>query len=69
MMQRFDDRFSWKFLEKFLGPLLAAILTGAGLYAKMESRITTVEVKELQLHDDVSDMKKDIKEILRRIPR
>lgn len=66
-MNRFDDKPGWYFFEKLVGPLLAAVLTGAGLWLKMETRITTVEIKQEGLHDDVVDMKRDIKEILRRV--
>ena len=38
-MNRFDDAWRWKIFEKFLGPLLAAILTAAVIWGSVKQQI------------------------------
>jgi hypothetical protein len=80
-MNRFDDKLNWRLWEKVIGPLLAALLTGAVIWGSIREKITNLEkidganriakleVGQADIKEDVRDIKVDVKELLRRIPR
>lgn len=45
-MNRFDDKLSWRFVEKIIAPVLAALLAVAGASARYENRVTKIETRQ-----------------------
>jgi len=80
-LQRFDDRWSWRLLEKVVVPLCVAVLTAAVIWGSMKEKITNLEkinaserlmrleTQYTDMASNVSDIRIDVKELLKRTRR
>lgn len=67
-MNRFDDKWHWRLLEKVLVPAFSVLVAYIAFRVQLEHRITVVETVTDTLKADVKDIKSDVKEILLRLP-
>ena len=48
-MSRFDDPLRWKILEKIIGPIVAALLTGGVLYGSIKTTLDEIVKADLPI--------------------
>jgi hypothetical protein len=77
--RRIIDKTSWVLMREFVAPIVAALLMGAVIWGSVKEkinnlekvnagdRIVALEVSQNDIKTDVVDIKKDVKEILRRV--
>lgn len=65
-MNRFDDKLSWRFLEKFIAPVVSVLLAYIVFRVNLEHRITIVETNQESMHGDIQEIKNDVKALLAR---
>ena len=78
-MNRFDDKWTWRVVEKVGIPVFIAIVTAAIIWGSVKekienleradagNRITRLETRTDDLKQDVTEIKRDVKEILRSV--
>jgi hypothetical protein len=77
--RRFVDKTSWVLLREFVAPIVAALFTGAVIWGSVREKINNLEkvnagdrlmaleVSQSDIKTDVTDIKHDVKEILKRV--